>query len=188
MGVLYEVGGISGRGNRIAVYEGGQITDVSNYYNQKVIAKYYGNKVEESFINSSKTIGHVLGSNGYLGSPYLTSTGTPFIYADSCNRIYLYSTREHVADFEGDTTGALLAYMAYCCNGKATHTSQTNDSSTITANNSYSASFESSGDLVGGAECKRMLRRCCWHIFDLCCNTYFTMGLERLHIIFFMQR
>lgn len=134
MGVLYEIG-TYWHGKQIAVYERGKITDVSNIYNSRVIAKYYGNTVEEYFINSSKIIGHVSGSNGYLGMPKLTATSTPFIYADSCNRIYLYSTRKHVADFEGDATGALLAYMAYYCKGKAINTSQITEKDSRTNKN-----------------------------------------------------
>lgn len=115
MGELY-LTATFGHGERIATYANGEIMNGSAYWShQKVIGKYSGNIVTEAYVNSSTTIGHVSGKFGYLGAPYLTSTATPFIYADTCNRIYLYSTRNCVAEFEGDMTGALLAYMAYYC-------------------------------------------------------------------------
>lgn len=129
-----------GHGTRIATYENGEITNgSSSWSNQKVIAKYYGDTVTEAYLNSSQTLGHVSGKFGYLGSPYFTSTGTPFIYADTCNRIFLYSTDEHVAEFEGDMTGALLAYIAYYCNGNASNISNAGE------NHSSSYSSSSSG-------------------------------------------
>ncbi len=130
-----------GHGTRIATYENGEITNGnSNWLYQNTIAKYYGNTVTEAY-STNNILGHVSGKTGYLGAPSLgiPFPDTPFIYADTCNRIFLYSTNEIVAEFEGDMTGALLAYIAYYCNGNASNISNAGE------NHSSSYSSSSSG-------------------------------------------
>ncbi len=97
----------------IAAYNDGIVTKKSKISSHKeVIGRYNDKEIVDAYSSSNKLVGRIYLNKGYIGN-----ADVPFVFGDSCGKLYVNGY--HVADFDGDMKGAIAAYISnYCYDGK----------------------------------------------------------------------